>query len=120
MIAEEHIQTATDFLAASDREFDAGDVLQGSEKLWGAFSHAVTAISMTRGWDYGTHRKTINAALALADQLNDGWLTGGNLRGPGFPLENFYHGSMEDYEMDAGRPVVRNFVERVAGLLNQP
>ncbi len=119
MIAEEHIQTATDFLEASDREFDVGDVLQGSEKLWGAFSHAVTAISMTRGWDYGTHRKTINAALALADQLNDGDLRAGIFAARSFH-ENFYHGSMEDYEMDAGRPVVRNFVERVAGLLNQP
>ncbi len=35
MAAEEHRETALAFLDASDREFDAGDVLQASEKLWG-------------------------------------------------------------------------------------
>ena len=119
MVTEEHTQTAYDFLEASDREFAAGDILQGSEKLWGAFSHAVTAISMTRGWEYGTHRKTINAALALADELNDGNLRAGIFAARSFH-ENFYHGSMEDYEMTAGRPVVRAFVERVGGLLENP
>ena len=36
MAVEEHRATALAFLDASDREFDAGDVLQASEKLWGA------------------------------------------------------------------------------------
>ncbi len=30
---------------------------------------------------------------------------------------NFYNSSMEDYEMEAGRPVVRAFFERTLGLL---
>ena len=33
MPAQDHAQTARDFLAASDREFAAGDILQASEKL---------------------------------------------------------------------------------------
>ena len=35
MQTQEHAQTAIDFLEAADREFASGDVLQGSEKLWG-------------------------------------------------------------------------------------
>ena len=45
MLVHQHIQTAQDFLEAADREFEAGDILQGSEKMWGAASHAVMAVS---------------------------------------------------------------------------
>ena len=41
MQATEHMQTAQDFLEAADREFEAGDELQGSEKMWVAAAHAV-------------------------------------------------------------------------------
>ena len=42
---EEHVQTAQDFLVKSDNYFADGDVLQGSEKLWGAAAHALTAVA---------------------------------------------------------------------------
>ncbi len=116
MNIREHAQTAREFLEASDREFAAGDILQGSEKLWGAFSHAVTAISRERGWDYGTHRKTITSGQRLADELDDANLQAGVWAARSFHL-NFYNGSMEDYEMELGRPIVRAFVERALGIL---
>ena len=114
MSISEHAQTAREFLEAADREFAAGDTLQGSEKLWGAFSHAVTAISQERGWEHGTHRKTMNAGFRLAGELHDGNLLAGVWAARNFNLHN---GFMEDYEMEWGRPVVRAFVERALGLL---
>ena len=47
MLAVDHAQTAEGFLADSDREFAAGDVLQASEKLWGAAAHAMMAVAET-------------------------------------------------------------------------
>ena len=41
MLATEHVETARQFLNDADREFEAGDMLQASEKLWGAASHVV-------------------------------------------------------------------------------
>ena len=117
MTLDEHIQTSREFLEAADKEFAAGDVLQASEKLWGAFSHALAAVSLDKGWDYGTHRKTINNGLRLAGELDDGRLEAGVWAARSFH-DNFYNGSMEDYEMEAGRPVVRAFVERTLGLLD--
>ncbi|MCE2463157.1 MAG: hypothetical protein J4F46_04465 [Dehalococcoidia bacterium] len=99
----EHAQTAREFL-------------QSSEKLWGAFSHAMTAISQDRGWDYGTHRETITAGQRLDDELNDANLQAGVWAARSFHM-NFYNGSMEYYEMELGRPIVRAFIERVLGLL---
>ena len=60
----EHAQTAREFLEASDREFAAGDILQGSERLWGAFSHAMTAISQDRGWDLRDPQENYNCGPA--------------------------------------------------------
>ena len=50
---------------------------------------------MEKGWDYGTHRKTINAGLRLAGELNDGGLRAGVWAARSFH-DNFYNGAMED------------------------
>ena len=49
IITQKHVRTAQDFLVAADQEFTAGDVLQGSEKLWGAASHVVMAACSAKG-----------------------------------------------------------------------
>ena len=115
MLIEEHIQTARDFLDAADREFDAGDEIQGSEKLWGAASHAVMAAAIRRGWNSGSHRALKEAVNRLAIEFNDESL---RLRfgvAEKFHI-NFYHGAMEQFEIDDDRPVVREFVERLLSL----
>ena len=66
MSAEEHAQTARDFLVASDREFAAGDHLQGSEKLYGAATQAIIAMCQQRGWRYKSHRAMQQAVGAVA------------------------------------------------------
>ena len=71
MIAAEHAQTARDFLLASDREFDAGDRLQGSEKLYGAATQAIIALCQQRGWRYKSHRAMQQAVEALSREYHD-------------------------------------------------
>ena len=115
MVTQEHIRTAHEFLDESDREFADGDILQGSEKLWGAFSHAVTALAQVRGWEYGTHRKTIEAGERLVNELNDSSLAGAVSEARHFH-KNFYNNFLEDYEIAIGRPIVRAFVERILNL----
>ncbi len=116
MTAAEHAQTARDFLVAADREFAAGDHLQGSEKLYGAAAQAVIAICQRRGWRYHSHRDTKNAVTNLAREQNDAGITGGFIAAENFH-RNFFHDHMEDYEIDADRPVVHHFVNRILALL---
>ena len=66
MQTTEHTQTAQDFLEAADREFEAGDDLQGSEKMWGAAAHAVMMVAQERGWPYDSHR---HLKAAAADRI---------------------------------------------------
>ena len=116
MTVPEHAQTARDFLAASDREFAAGDHLQGSEKLYGAATQAIIAICQQRGWRYKSHRAMQQAVSEIAREQGDLLIAGGFSAAERFH-ENFFHGHLEDYEREANRPVVHHFVNRLLALL---
>ena len=118
MLLEEHIETAKDFLVASDKEFEAGDYLQASEKLWGAASQAVIALAKRRGSPDSSH----GALRTLIFDLPE--TEGGPALRAGFVAAekvhaNFYHGFM-DYgdEFALSRQVVHEFVNAVLGLVN--
>ena len=116
MTPAEHAQTARDFLIVSEREFAAGDHLQSSEKLYGAATQAVIAICQQRGWRFRSHRDMKNAVTNLAREQDDAGITGGFIAAENFH-RNFFHNHMEDYEMDADRPVVHHFVDQLLMLL---
>jgi hypothetical protein len=118
MLIQEHVQTAREFLEASDGEFAAGDVLQGSEKMWGAASHAVMAVAQQQGWPYGSHRALIMAVRRLAEEhddpvLRDRFVAAEQLHA------NFYHAFMEGNEVVNSREAVRDFVARVLAVLDR-
>ena len=117
MNSQEHGQTARDFLVASDREFVAGDDLQGSEKLYGAATHVVSALAQQRGWQYRSHRAMKNAVSQLADEYDDPLVLAGFLAAERFHI-HFFHQDLEDYEIELNRPVVHRFVDRMLALLN--
>lgn len=112
MQTAEYIRTAQDFLEAADREFEAGDELQGSEKMWGAAAHAVITVARDRGWPHGSHRHLKATADRIIGDIGDPVLGGDFMAAQQFHA-NFYHGFMEDDDIERGRPLVRRFVNRV-------
>ena len=118
MLMTEHIETAQEFLEKSDQYFAEGDVLQGSEKIWGAAAHVVMAAAQRNGWPFGDHRSLKIAVRRLADEHDEPYLDAAFGVAEKFHA-NFYHKFMQDYEFDEDRPVVRNFVERIHELLDQ-
>ena len=117
MNAAEHAQTARDFLVASDREFAAGDHLQGSEKLYGAATQAIIAICQQRDWRYKSHRAMQQAVDALSREYGAPLLIGGYSAANRFH-ENFFHDHLEDYEIESERPAVHHFVNQLLTLLD--
>ena len=112
MMIQEHKQTALDFLTVSDSEFAAGDTMQASEKLWGAASHAVMAVCQQRDWPYGNHRNLKVAARQLTEE------TGETIFREGFGAAekfhaNYYHCFLEEFQIEADRPIVHEFVRRI-------
>ena len=122
MLVQDHTQTAQEFLAASDREFAAGDTLQASEKLWGAAAHAIMAVAQRRELEYGTHRTLINSARRIADEVDNDLLRSeirlGILAAQHFH-SNFYNGTMELEDIEYDRPLVHRFVALMLTLLEQ-
>ena len=88
MTAAEQAQTAREFLVASDREFAAGDHLQGSEKLCGTATQAIIAICQQRGWRYKSHQAMQQAVEALGREHGDPTLQSGSASANRFH-ENF-------------------------------
>ena len=117
MSAGEHAQTARDFLVASDREFAAGDHLQGSENLYGAATQAIIALCQQRGWRYKSHRPMQQAVSTLSKEHGDPFIVSGYDSAQRFH-ENFFHDNLEDYEIEASRPAVHQFVARLLVLLD--
>ena len=116
MTIEEHVQKAYKYLEDGDREFVSGDDMQASEKMWGAACQAAIAMSKHRGWRATSHRAMKNAVQRLANELDDPLLEAQFATAEKFHA-NFYHGFMDDFEIQGDRPLVRNLVVRVVALL---
>ena len=115
MLATEHIETARQFLSDADREFEAGDMLQASEKLWGAATQVVIAEMQRRGMKASGHRAMVLAVQEIAKDIEYPPLNG--LFASARALHaNFYHGFMEDYEFAVDRENVHQFVNRMIAL----
>ncbi len=116
MIVEEHRDTARKFLADADREFAAGEYLQASEKMWGAAAHAIMAVAQQRGWKFGSHRRMLEAARRIANELDDDALRAGIASARLFH-SNFYHDHMEEEELEPTAEDVRRYVDKMLALV---
>ena len=116
MTEEEHIETASLFLDQSHRELLVGDTLQGCEKLWGAAAHATIAFCLKRGWACHDHR-----AMKLAIR-QETYESGDTTLRAGFGIAekfhaNFYHGFMQQYELEEDPQVVYEFVDKIVSMV---
>ena len=115
MLTQEHAQTALDYLEKADQYFAEGDLLQASEKLWGAAAHALLSVATERGWRDASHRALTEAAESLAEEVNNP-LIASNFSTARLYHRNFYHGFMEPEEWLTDRPKIHYFVARVLAL----
>ena len=67
MLTREHVETAQEFLEKSDRYFIEGDLLQCSEKTWGAAAHVIMAVAQQRGWNhrYHNHLRAVASCMSM-------------------------------------------------------
>ena len=66
--AEQHREISMQFLDHAEDELRKGDLLQASEKAWGAVSHFVNSVARQRNWALGSHRQLIQNANRLINQ----------------------------------------------------
>lgn len=104
------------YLAQSGEELARGDLLQASEKGWGAASQMVKAIASERGWAHGRHDLLYDVVRRVVAETKDGeytdlFLTAGSLHG------NFYEEYLEAAAVRRGLTRVAQLVSKLEVLL---
>ena len=115
MLATEHIDTARQFLTDADREYEAGDILQASEKLWGAATHVVIAEMQRRDLEPNGHGKMKRFVSNLGDELRQPDLYALFKIAETLHI-NFYHGFLSEDNFEEHRELTRHFVNRMIDL----
>ena len=111
---QEHVGVARDLLQSAEVEFAAGDTAAGSDRLWQAAVHAVTAVALERGWISDGHMDVKAAADRLAE--GDAAVIAGFFSAQQFHA-NATHDFMEPDDISRGLPLVQDFVHRTLSML---
>ena len=69
--ARYHRDTGREFLARARVYLAEDDLLQASEKGWGAAAQMVKAVAESRGWPHSVHRDLWRTINRLADETSD-------------------------------------------------
>ena len=67
---ERYEEISRHLLQQAQEELDKGDILQASDKVWGATAHAVKAVCQRMGWNHHAHNYISAAANYAASGLN--------------------------------------------------
>ena len=97
-------------------EIESGDLLQGSEKLWGAAAHAVKAAAEQRGWKHNGHAylfKVINEIVSVTGngRLKDAFEIANELH------INFYEDTLDQDAIDKHAEDVLDLIEMINAIV---
>ena len=109
--AEYHNATARHFIDEARDYLAADDLLQASEKAWGAAAQAVKSVAETRGWPHNGHGQLFQVIDRLVAETGDE-----DLR-TAFGLAGALHTNF--YEGWLGREAVEAHLSHVAGLVEK-
>ena len=105
------------FLEKAFRELEEGDLLQASEKGWGAAAQMVKAVAQERGWEHDSHRRLFNVLGRLALEAGDQELRHG-FNAANVLHANFYEGWLDRISVESNLHDVRLFMDKAEGFLN--
>ena len=98
-----------EFLRKAREELAAGDMVQASEKAWGAAAQAVKAAAEWRGWTHRSHAALFQVAGRVATETGDPSIRALFLIASGLH-QNFYEHRMTSEQVEYG-------IEQVGELL---
>lgn len=105
----EHTDTSRRFIEQAVTEHANGDLLQASEKTWGAAAHAVKAIAERRGWRHDSHRRlfvVIDMIISETGQREIRKL----FQAANNSHKNFYEGRMDSRDVEDNIMEVENLL----------
>ena len=110
-----YVDTSREFLAHAREYLDEGDLLQASEKGWGAAAQMVKAAADARGWRHRTHRDLYAVVDRLIEETGDPGLRAGFRMANDLHM-NFYEGWLGRVAVAEDLAGVAEFVEKLDAL----
>ena len=111
--SERHMEISRDFLHRANAYLQAGDMIQASEKGWGAAAHYLKAVAKQRGWQDGAHAQLFRINRRLANETGEPQAMirlFGNLNGL---HSNFYEEWYTEEDVRTGVQVATEYIERL-------
>ena len=112
--AEQYRSTSLHLYDQAIEELEAGDLLQASEKLWGAAAQALKSVAERRGWNHNSHAQFFNVLAALRDDTQNE-----NLRryfdAAAQLHTNFYENWLDEQGIRERAADVRRFIDELDG-----
>ena len=112
---EYYNSTGRDFLERAQAYLSEGDLLQASEKGWGAAAQMVKAVAETRGWRHQDHRSLYDTVNCLAREAGDTEISKG-FNAAGALHTNFYEGWLPRETVELCLAQVEELVEKLEAL----
>ena len=113
--SQEHILISRDFFAKAHDALAQHELLQASEKLWGAVAHMVNAVAEERGLEHSGHRELFQVVNHLANESGDLELRH-LLHNANSLCSNFYENWMAQDWIEAGAQQVSQLLEKLESL----
>ena len=114
--AERYKSTSTLLFDQAMVELENGDLIQASEKLWGAAAQALKSVAERRGWNHNSHAQFYNIMARIEQEvpnshdLRRGFDTATHLH------INFYENRMSHPDIRERLDDVRSFIEQIDSL----
>ncbi len=108
--ADEHVAISRRFIRQAEEELESGDLLQASEKAWGAVAHRLKAIARQRGWRQGRHGDFYTIANLLGQETGRTEELEQLLANADGLHANFYNAHMSESEVRESIDGVKEFL----------
>lgn len=116
---DDRVQISRRLIRQAREELDAGDRLQATEKVWGAFAQMMKAHGQQRGWlNLGSHRTVGHIAQQLAAEYDERAIIHAYVAADN-GHRNFYDNEMSPPEIEGIIVVVSNVLPRLENALSQ-
>ena len=113
--AEEHVVTSHELLAKALEAAAQDDLLQASEKGWGAAAHMVKGLAEKRGWQHHGHRELYQVVNRLAHESGESQLSV-QFSVASALHSNFYENWMPKEMVEGNLVQVRDFLQKLEDL----
>ena len=105
-----HWEISRRFIIQADAELAAGDLLQASEKGWGAAAHAIKAVAQERGWRHDSHARLFGIADRLVAETGNSDIIE-LFRVASDAHKNFYEGNMSQEDIADSLAKIRTLLD---------